>query len=87
MDLAPDDLGSEAEEICRKRILSICTVDCAGENVITAIGVAPGDPDNSYLIQKLEGTAPGAQMPFGGTPLDPAIISNIRTWISNGAQR
>jgi len=49
--------------------------------------VAPGDPDNSYLIQKLEGTAPGAQMPFGGTPLDPAIISNIRTWISNGAER
>ena len=49
--------------------------------------VAPGDPDNSYLIQKLEGTAPMAQMPFGGTPLDPAIISNIRTWISNGAQR
>ena len=49
--------------------------------------VAPFDPDGSYLIQKLEGTAPGAQMPFGGTPLDPAVISNIRTWISNGAER
>ena len=50
--------------------------------------VEANDPDNSYLIQKLEGTAStGAQMPFGATPLDQATIDNIRTWIDNGAER
>lgn len=50
--------------------------------------VLANDPDNSYLIQKLEGTAAvGARMPLGGAALDPAVIANIRTWISNGAQR
>ena len=48
--------------------------------------VAPNDPDNSYLIQKLEGTAStGAQMPFGGPALDQATIDMIRAWISGGA--
>ncbi len=50
--------------------------------------VAAGDPDNSYLIQKLEGTAAvGAQMPLIGGPLDQAVIDDIRIWIENGAQR
>lgn len=48
--------------------------------------VAPNNPDGSYLIQKLEGTASsGAQMPFGGPPLDQATIDMIRAWISSGA--
>ncbi|NND60728.1 MAG: hypothetical protein HKN49_10715 [Gammaproteobacteria bacterium] len=48
--------------------------------------VAPGDPDNSYLVQKLEGTAAvGAQMPLGGPPLDTATIASIRQWIATGA--
>jgi hypothetical protein len=50
--------------------------------------VEAGDPDNSYLIQKLEGTASeGAQMPFGGPPLDQAVIDDIRQWIADGAER
>lgn len=50
--------------------------------------VAAGDPDNSYLVQKIEGTAAsGARMPFGGAPLDPAVIDDIRQWISDGANR
>jgi hypothetical protein len=54
----------------------------------TFIRVDPLNPDGSYLIQKLEGTAStGAQMPFGGMPLDQATINNIRTWIANGADR
>ena len=45
------------------------------------------DPDNSYLIQKLEGTAlSGGRMPPAGA-LDPAIIAEIRQWISDGALR
>jgi hypothetical protein len=50
--------------------------------------VNPGDPDNSYIVQKTEGhAAVGAQMPFGGPPLPAATIAVIRQWISDGAQR
>lgn len=48
--------------------------------------IEPFDPDNSYLIQKLEGTAAvGARMPRGGAALAQADIDAIRLWISNGA--
>ncbi len=50
--------------------------------------VKPGDPDHSYLVQKLEGRASvGARMPFGGPYLDQATIDVIRQWITDGAQR
>jgi methionine-rich copper-binding protein CopC len=50
--------------------------------------VRPGDPNNSYIIQKLEGRAAvGAQMPFGGPPLPATTIAYIRQWITNGAPR
>lgn len=49
--------------------------------------VKPGDPNNSYIIQKLEGhAAVGAQMPLSGPYLSTSIISFIRQWISDGAQ-
>ena len=48
--------------------------------------VDPGNPDNSYLIQKLEGTASvGGQMPLSSPPLPQATIDTIRNWITNGA--
>jgi hypothetical protein len=48
--------------------------------------VSPGNPDTSYLIQKLEGhAAVGAQMPLGQAPLPQATINVIRQWIANGA--
>ena len=41
---------------------------------------------NSYLIQKLEGSAAvGGQMPLFGPPLDQATIDVIRQWINDGA--
>ena len=48
--------------------------------------VLAGDPDNSYLIHKLEGAATivGVQMPPGNA-MDPADIAVIRQWISDGA--
>jgi len=50
--------------------------------------VRPGDPDHSYLIQKLEGhAAVGAQMPLGAPPLSVDTIAAIRLWIADGAQR
>jgi mono/diheme cytochrome c family protein len=48
--------------------------------------VKPGDPDNSYIIQKLEGhAAVGAQMPLGGPYLSTDTIGFVRQWIANGA--
>jgi methionine-rich copper-binding protein CopC len=51
--------------------------------------VTAGDPNSSYLVQKLEGSAGivGAQMPFGGPPLPQATIDVIRQWITDGAMR
>ncbi len=48
--------------------------------------VQPGEPDNSYLIHKLEGTqSVGVRMPQGGPFLDDETIDMIRTWITDGA--
>ncbi len=51
------------------------------------IEVIPGDPDNSFLYQKVAGTMPkgtGASMPYG-TTLSGAPLETIRGWIANGA--
>ena len=49
--------------------------------------VAPGDPNNSYIIQKLEGTAGiGERMPAGLPAVPQADINVIRQWITDGAQ-
>jgi mono/diheme cytochrome c family protein len=50
--------------------------------------VEPGNPDDSYLIRKLEGgpNISGGQMPQGGPFLDQATIDVIRQWITEGAQ-
>jgi hypothetical protein len=50
--------------------------------------IKPGDPDNSYLVQKIEGLAAlGARMPLGQAPLPQATIDAIRQWVSDGAAR
>jgi hypothetical protein len=50
--------------------------------------VSAGDPDSSYLVLKLQGSAGivGARMPFGGPYLPQATIDVIRQWIADGAQ-
>ena len=49
--------------------------------------VAPGDPDHSYLVQKLEGAAgiSGQRMPLGGPFLTQSEIDQVRAWIAQGA--
>jgi len=52
--------------------------------------VTPGDPGQSYLIHKLEGThadvgGSGARMPFHQGPLPAKQILQFRDWISAGA--
>jgi hypothetical protein len=48
--------------------------------------VAPGDPDASYLVRKIQGTAgiAGLRMP-PLVVLPPATITAIRDWIAAGA--
>jgi hypothetical protein len=63
-------------------------VNVASSRKTGAIRVIPGDPTNSYLIQKIEG-APGIigeRMPRTGGPyLTPNQITIIRRWIELGA--
>ncbi len=50
------------------------------------IRVVPGDPDASFLIQKLDGTQTvGSRMPDGGPYLTTATVNVIRQWIQDGA--
>lgn len=53
-----------------------------------ATRVIPGDPDNSYLVRKLEGASDiaGQRMPRGNGPfLTQGQMLVIRRWISQGA--
>jgi hypothetical protein len=53
-----------------------------------ATRVIPGDPDNSYLVRKLEGASSinGDRMPRGSGPfLTQGQMLVIRRWISEGA--
>lgn len=63
-------------------------IDVASTEKPGAVRVVPGDPDNSYLVQKLEG-APGIvgqRMPRGSGPyLTEGQMLIIRRWIAEGA--
>lgn len=64
-------------------------VDVDANEVPTLKRVAPGDPDNSYIVHKVEGRAGivGSRMPLGQDPLSDADIQRIKDWIANGAPR
>ena len=51
--------------------------------------VAPGDPNNSYLLHKLEGRTDiiGTRMPIRGPFLSDGQLAIIRRWIELGARR
>ena len=50
--------------------------------------IDPGNPDNSYLIHKIEGRPGivGVRMPLAGPPLTDGQIQLIRRWIALGAR-
>ena len=84
--------GEEAGNISLipdKAIASLVNVPAKGAP--GQVRVVPGDPDNSYLIHKLEGThvkvgGSGTQMPMGAAPLPAEQIAKIRQWIKDGAK-
>jgi len=48
--------------------------------------VLPGDPDNSYLVRKIEGSGIVAnRMPLGAAPLSQDQINLVRQWVADGA--
>lgn len=51
--------------------------------------IDPGNPDNSYLVRKIQGgpDISGAQMPLGGPFLSNADIQTVRDWVASGAPR
>jgi len=62
-------------------------VNVASRAKAGAVRVIPGDPENSYLIHKLEGrsTIAGVRMPLGGPFLETGQIQVIERWIEIGA--
>jgi hypothetical protein len=65
-------------------------VNVASSRKAGAIRVIPGDPENSYIIHKLQGASDivGKQMPFNGPPyLTAGQITIIKRWIAIGAPR
>jgi hypothetical protein len=62
-------------------------VNVASRQKSGATRVIPGDPNNSYLVHKLEGSADivGVRMPRGGPYLTDGQIAVIRRWIAEGA--
>ncbi|NIS90113.1 MAG: hypothetical protein GTN98_08535 [Woeseiaceae bacterium] len=74
------DLSDEMTS--RMNLVGVPTTQLGG----AGIRVISGDPDNSYLIQKLE-NAPGIEgvrMPLGAPALPQADIDVIRQWITDG---
>jgi hypothetical protein len=66
-------------------------VDVAAFELASMDRIEPGQPDNSYLVHKIQGTqldvgGSGDQMPLGQTPLPQEVIDLIRRWITEGAE-
>ena len=56
----------------------------------SAVRVIPGDPENSYIVHKIEGRSGivGVRMPFSGAPfLTDGQILILKRWIADGAPR
>ena len=65
-------------------------VNLASREKPSTARVVPGNPDASYLVQKLEGASDivGRRMPFAGAPfLTDGQILILRRWIATGAPR
>src|SRR5262245_56129929 len=64
-------------------------VNVASNRKAGATRIVPGNPDASYLVQKVEGASGivGVRMPQGGPYLSDGQILILRRWIQLGAPR
>ncbi len=66
-------------------------VNVAARELPSMNRVTPNQPDNSYLVHKVQDThvdvgGSGSQMPLNRSPLSQSDIDLIRAWIQAGAQ-
>ncbi len=66
-------------------------VNVAARELPSMNRVTPNQPDNSYLVHKVQGThldvrGTGSRMPLDRSPLSQSDIDLIRAWIQAGAQ-
>ncbi len=66
-------------------------VNVAARELPSMNRVTPSQPDNSYLVHKVQDThidvgGNGSRMPLGRSPLSQSDIELIREWIQAGAQ-
>jgi hypothetical protein len=80
---APEGLQLDADH-SYTLLVGVSSVEQPG-----VLRVAPGDPDDSYIVRKLEDAAgiSGEQMPLGGPYLPQSTIDVIRQWITAGAPK
>ena len=83
-NVLPTGLDLSNADASLASLVNIMSSQAAGETL-----VIPGDPDASYLVQKIEGRAAvGNRMPPPPrNALDTATIDAIRQWITDGALR
>ncbi len=67
-------------------VVNVAARELPGMNRVT-----PSQPDNSYLVHKVQGThlavgGSGSRMPLNRSPLSQSDIDIIRAWIQAGAQ-
>ena len=67
------------------------TVSVPSQELPSMHRVEPGDPDQSYLVHKIQGThldvgGSGLRMPRGQEPLSDDQVRLIRAWIEQGAR-
>ncbi len=67
---------------------NLVNVNANNSNCNTLQRVSPGDPDNSVLIRKMEGTTCGTRMPANNQNYfsqNPGLLVRVRSWILAGA--
>jgi hypothetical protein len=71
------DLSSASQ--AQAELVNVASEQCSGKK-----RVLPGDPSQSYLVNKLTGVGmcSGSQMPKGKGALSATDIETVRTWIS-----
>ena len=62
------------------------TVNVNAVQMPNLLRVSPGNPDDSYLVRKIQGNNIAAnRMPLGAAPLSQAQIDLVRQWVLDGA--
>jgi predicted lipoprotein with Yx(FWY)xxD motif len=71
----------------REQIFAELQENSANAAYVDRRRAAPGSPDTSLLVHKIEGDVGyGNRMPLGGTPLSDNVTEAVRQWIANGAR-